>query len=98
MNYIAFFHNCFVICKLEDGAVVGVFEPAGHLCHVCKSLSLQPPPWLAMRLSLLSSLFLATVTGVFAAEGSDVLDITAANFDTVVKPAELILVEFFAPW
>ena len=51
-----------------------------------------------MRLSLLSGLFLVTVTGVFAAEDSDVLDITAANFDTIVKPAELILVEFFAPW
>ncbi|KIM25527.1 hypothetical protein M408DRAFT_207741 [Serendipita vermifera MAFF 305830] len=51
-----------------------------------------------MRLSLLSSFFLATVTGVLAAEGSDVLDLTAANFETVVNPAELILVEFFAPW
>jgi protein disulfide-isomerase A1 len=51
-----------------------------------------------MRLSLLSGLFLATVTGVFAAEDSDVLDLTAANFESIVKPAELILVEFFAPW
>jgi protein disulfide-isomerase A1 len=48
-----------------------------------------------MRLSLLSGLFLATVSGVFAAEDSDVIDLTAANFDTIVKPADLILVEFF---
>jgi protein disulfide-isomerase A1 len=51
-----------------------------------------------MRLSLLSSLFLATVSGVFAAEDSDVINLTAANFDSIVKPADLILVEFFAPW
>lgn len=53
-----------------------------------------------MRLSIISSLFLAAVSGVFADEGdsSDVLNLTAANFDEVVKPASLILVEFFAPW
>lgn len=51
-----------------------------------------------MRLSLLSGLFLATVSGVFAAEDSDVIDLTATNFDSIVNPAELILVEFFAPW
>jgi protein disulfide-isomerase A1 len=51
-----------------------------------------------MRLSLFSGLFLAIVSGVFATEDSDVIDLTAANFDSIVNPAELILVEFFAPW
>lgn len=30
--------------------------------------------------------------------GSDVLDLTHDNFDAVVNPESLILVEFFAPW
>ena len=29
---------------------------------------------------------------------SDVINLTAENFDSVVNPEELILVEFFAPW
>lgn len=29
---------------------------------------------------------------------SDVIDLTAENFDEVVKPEDLMLVEFFAPW
>jgi len=75
-------------------------QKVSHSCHVANHyLAPTPTPtWLAMRLSLLSGLFLATVTGVFAAEDSDVLDVTAANFETVVRPAELILVEFFASW
>ncbi|KAG8823434.1 protein disulfide-isomerase precursor [Serendipita sp. 399] len=53
-----------------------------------------------MRLSLYSSFLLASLTTVFASEGapSDVLDLNASNFESVVNPAELILVEFFAPW
>jgi protein disulfide-isomerase A1 len=50
-----------------------------------------------MRLSLVS-LLIAAATGVFAAEGSDVIDLNATNFESVVNPADLILVEFFAPW
>jgi hypothetical protein len=50
-----------------------------------------------MRLSLVS-LLVAAATGVFAAEGSDVIDLNATNFESVVNPADLILVEFFAPW
>jgi len=64
-------------------------------CHVEVPTLGQP----LMRLSLLTGLLLATLSGtVFAAEDSDVIDLTAANFDSIVKPAELILVEFFAPW
>ncbi|KAG8808338.1 protein disulfide-isomerase precursor [Serendipita sp. 400] len=53
-----------------------------------------------MRLSLYSSLLFASISVAFASEGapSDVLDLTASNFESVVNPAELILVEFFAPW
>jgi hypothetical protein len=69
-----------------------------HLCHVEISNSSLYHLELLMRLSLLSGLFLATLSGVFAAEDSDVIDLTGANFDSIVKPAELILVEFFAPW
>jgi len=53
-----------------------------------------------MRFSTLltsaSSLLLATLA---LAEGpSDVIDLTPANFKSVVSPEKLILVEFFAPW
>jgi protein disulfide-isomerase A1 len=51
-----------------------------------------------MRVSLLSSLFLAAATSVFAADDSDVIDLTASNFESIVNPKDLILVEFFAPW
>lgn len=29
---------------------------------------------------------------------SDVIELTAENFDSIVKPEELMLVEFYAPW
>jgi protein disulfide-isomerase A1 len=53
-----------------------------------------------MRFSTLltsaSSLLLATLA---LAEGpSDVIDLTLANFNSVVGSEKLILVEFFAPW
>jgi protein disulfide-isomerase A1 len=53
-----------------------------------------------MRLSTLltsaSSLLLATLA---LAEGpSDVIDLTASNFNSLVTPEKIILVEFFAPW
>lgn len=51
-----------------------------------------------MRLATLSALLLAAATRVFAADESDVLNLTSANFDSTVDPADLILVEFFAPW
>ena len=35
---------------------------------------------------------------VFADGESDVLTLTTSNFDEVVNPEPLILVEFFAPW
>ena len=52
-----------------------------------------------MRLSAFAShlLTLGTVA-VLAADGSDVIDLTLSNFDSVVNPESLILVEFFAPW
>ncbi|KAI0053547.1 protein disulfide isomerase [Auriscalpium vulgare] len=43
-----------------------------------------------------SSVFLASL--VFADGASDVLDLTADNFQSVVSAEPLILVEFFAPW
>jgi hypothetical protein len=47
-------------------------------------------------LTSVSSLLLATLA---LAEGSsDVIDLTPANFNSVVSPEKLILVEFFAPW
>lgn len=50
-----------------------------------------------MRFSRLfsSAAALAFVQAVLA---SDVIDLTNANFDSVVNPESLILVEFFAPW
>ena len=43
-----------------------------------------------------SSLLLATL--VLAEGTSDVIDLTPANFKSVVDSEKLILVEFFAPW
>jgi len=52
-----------------------------------------------MRVStLLPPLFSLWASVVLAAEGSDVLDLDATNFKSVVDPESLILVEFFAPW
>ena len=50
-----------------------------------------------MRVSRLfsSAAALAFVQAVLA---SDVLDLTNTNFDSLVKPEALMLVEFFAPW
>ncbi|EMD40736.1 hypothetical protein CERSUDRAFT_111314 [Gelatoporia subvermispora B] len=46
--------------------------------------------------SWLSAIALVTLT---AADGaSDVVDLTGTNFDSIVNPESLILVEFFAPW
>ncbi|KAF8639921.1 hypothetical protein AX17_001172 [Amanita inopinata Kibby_2008] len=50
-----------------------------------------------MRLSVPASL-LAFATLAFAVTDSDVISLTAATFDDLVKPEPLILVEFFAPW
>jgi protein disulfide-isomerase A1 len=51
-----------------------------------------------MRFTIISSLLLAGLSGVLADDPSDVLSLTQDNFDSTVNPAELILVEFFAPW
>ncbi|KAK0491080.1 protein disulfide isomerase [Armillaria novae-zelandiae] len=55
-----------------------------------------------MRYSFLApALALAFASSVFAdadASPSDVLSLTAADFDDIVNPEPLILVEFFAPW
>ncbi|KAH9951589.1 protein disulfide isomerase [Amylocystis lapponica] len=53
-----------------------------------------------MRFSpfLSSAAAFALISAVVAEGPSDVIDLTPANFDTVVKPEPLILVEFFAPW
>ncbi|PBK69670.1 disulfide isomerase [Armillaria solidipes] len=55
-----------------------------------------------MRYSFLApALALAFASSVFAdadALPSDVLSLTAADFDDIVNPEPLILVEFFAPW
>ncbi len=55
-----------------------------------------------MRYSFLApALALAFASSVFAdadAPPSDVLSLTAADFDDIVNPEPLILVEFFAPW
>ena len=50
-----------------------------------------------MRFSHLfsSAAAFALFTAVLA---SDVIDLTHDNFDAVVNPESLILVEFFAPW
>ena len=53
-----------------------------------------------MRFSqLLASLVSLTLATLAVAEAaSDVIDLTPANFDSVVVSEQLILVEFFAPW
>jgi len=45
----------------------------------------------------LASLSIWTAS-VLAADGSDVIDLTSSNFDSIVTSEALILVEFFAPW
>jgi protein disulfide-isomerase A1 len=50
-----------------------------------------------LRLSLSASL-LALATSVIADAASDVISLTASNFESVVSAEPLILVEFFAPW
>ena len=51
---------------------------------------------LSSILSSASSLFLASLA---VAEGaSDVIDLTPSNFQSVVNPESIMLVEFFAPW
>jgi hypothetical protein len=53
-----------------------------------------------MRLpSLLASAFSLTLAALALADAaSDVIDLTPANFNSVVDPEKIILVEFFAPW
>lgn len=53
-----------------------------------------------MRLStFFQAVSALTLAALVTAEGpSDVLDLTAANFESSVNPEPLILVEFFAPW
>ena len=51
-----------------------------------------------MRFSLLVSSGVALLASLVAADASDVISLTSENFDAVVKPEPLILVEFFAPW
>jgi len=49
--------------------------------------------------SLLASTFSLTLAALALADAaSDVIDLTSANFNSVVNPEKLILVEFFAPW
>lgn len=51
-----------------------------------------------MRFSLSIAPLLA-FAALVAAEGvSDVLNLDASNFKSLVDPEEMILVEFFAPW
>ncbi|TFY68678.1 hypothetical protein EVJ58_g843 [Rhodofomes roseus] len=51
-----------------------------------------------MRFSLLASSAVALYASLATADASDVINLTAENFDAVVKPEPVILVEFFAPW
>lgn len=51
-----------------------------------------------MRFSLLVSSGVVLLASLVAADASDVLSLTSENFDAVVKPEPLVLVEFFAPW
>jgi protein disulfide-isomerase A1 len=51
-----------------------------------------------MRLSLSLSVFLSLASYVLADGDSDVLSLTAANFESSISSEPLILVEFFAPW
>ncbi|KAF8528674.1 thioredoxin-like domain-containing protein [Gautieria morchelliformis] len=50
-------------------------------------------PWVPSLVSL--SLWTGSV---LAADGSNVIDLDSSNFESIVKPEPLILVEFFAPW
>lgn len=49
-----------------------------------------------MRLTTRLASFLALWTALVQA--SDVVELDSFNFESVVNPEELILVEFFAPW
>lgn len=53
-----------------------------------------------MRFAHLGSLIaISSLLSLAGAEGtSDVIDLTPTNFDAIVNPEPLILVEFFAPW
>ncbi|KZT19258.1 protein disulfide isomerase [Neolentinus lepideus HHB14362 ss-1] len=49
--------------------------------------------------SLLSTASMLAFVGLAAAEGaSDVIDLNPSNFQSLVNPESLMLVEFFAPW
>ncbi|EPQ59417.1 protein disulfide isomerase [Gloeophyllum trabeum ATCC 11539] len=49
--------------------------------------------------SFLSTASLLALAGIAAAEGdSDVIDLNPSNFQSLVSPEPLMLVEFFAPW
>ena len=60
-------------------------------------LHLPPPsgPANKMRFQRVFSTLLALASVAIA---SDVIDLAADNFDEIVKPEGLMLVEFFAPW
>ncbi|GBE79475.1 Protein disulfide-isomerase [Sparassis crispa] len=47
---------------------------------------------------LLSATALILLPWALAEGASDVIDLTPANFESVVNPEPLVLVEFFAPW
>lgn len=64
--------------------------------------STAPLPLTTMRYSSIfssvSALALALATLAAAEEASDVINLSASDFDSLVNPEPLILVEFFAPW
>jgi len=66
------------------------------------SLSLPDPTSATKKMKfqrLLSTVSLAALFALArAGEDSDVIDLTPSNFDEIVKPESLMLVEFFAPW
>lgn len=47
---------------------------------------------------LATASFLALAVSVFADAESDVISLSASNFEELVNPEPIILVEFFAPW
>jgi len=49
-------------------------------------------------MSFITLVVLCCALGYARAEGSDVVILTSANFDQIVKGTEFVLVEFFAPW
>lgn len=53
-----------------------------------------------MRFNRLGQLLAASsILSLVGAEGtSDVIDLTPNNFNAIVNPESLMLVEFFAPW